>query len=39
MEFVECNVSDGLDFSSAYDKNDACVEEYKKKGFVVWGKL
>jgi hypothetical protein len=36
MEFVNCDV-DHWNMPASYDKNDKCVEEYKKKGFVVWG--
>jgi hypothetical protein len=35
-EFVDCKVSDGWDDSAAFAKNDECVAESKKKGFVVW---
>lgn len=36
LEFVNCEV-DHWNMPDSYKKNDACVEEYKKKGYVVWG--
>jgi len=36
LEFVNCDV-DHWNMPASYEKNDKCVEEYKKKGFVVWG--
>jgi hypothetical protein len=36
MEFVNCKV-DNWNMPGSYAENDACVEGYKKKGFVVWG--
>ncbi len=36
LEFVTCDV-DHWNMPDSFKKNDECVEEYKKKGFVVWG--
>lgn len=36
MEFADCKV-DIWGTGKSYDKNNECVEDYKKKGWVVWG--
>lgn len=36
MEFIDCKMSDEWATSASYAKNDECVTELKKKGFVVW---
>lgn len=36
LEFVTCDV-DHWNMPGSFKKNDDCVEEYKKKGYVVWG--
>jgi hypothetical protein len=37
MDFVECKVNDEWATAASFAKNDECVEEYKKRGFIVWG--
>jgi hypothetical protein len=37
MDFVECEVSGAFITPASYTKNEECVEEYKRQGFVVWG--
>lgn len=36
MEFFNCEV-DRWGTAQSYDRNEKCVEDYKKKGYVVWG--
>ena len=36
MEFVNCKVG-GWASSSSYTRNEQCVEDYKKQGYIVWG--
>lgn len=36
MEFVNCDV-DEWGTAASYQRNEECVEAYKKKGYVVWG--
>ena len=36
MEFVNCKV-DGWATNGAYAENEKCVEDLKKKGYIVWG--
>jgi hypothetical protein len=37
MEFVQCDVGQ-WGTKASYAKNEQCVEEYKRQGFVVWAK-
>ncbi|TKB06053.1 hypothetical protein [Desulforhopalus sp. IMCC35007] len=37
MEFVHCEVGQ-WSTKSAFAKNEQCVEDYKRQGFVVWAK-
>jgi hypothetical protein len=40
MEFVECKVShDWGILAIPDDDKNKCVEEYKKKGYIVWGEI
>jgi hypothetical protein len=40
MEFVECKVTHDWGLLSIPDEDqNKCVEEYKKKGYVVWGEI
>lgn len=36
MEFVNCDV-DGWGTAASYRRNQACVEGYRKEGYIVWG--
>ena len=36
LEFVDCQM-DRWETAKSFAENDKCIEEYKKKGFVVWG--
>lgn len=36
MEFVNCDV-DEWGTSKSYARNEQCVEDYKKQGYIVWG--
>lgn len=36
LEFVTCDV-EHWNMPGSYQKNDDCVEGYKKQGYVVWG--
>jgi hypothetical protein len=36
MEFVKCNAGQwGSD--SPFETNEECIEDYKSKGYIVWG--
>lgn len=35
MDFVKCNV-DQWGTKASYAKNEECVEEYKRQGYVIW---
>lgn len=35
MDFVKCTV-DQWGTKASYKKNEACVEEYKRQGYVIW---
>ena len=37
MEFVHCDVGQWATKAS-FAKNEKCVEDYKRQGFVVWAK-
>jgi hypothetical protein len=36
MEFVSCKV-DKWGTALSYERNEQCVEDYKKQGYIVWG--
>ena len=36
MEFVNCKVGEWATIG-AYAENEKCVEDLKKKGYIVWG--
>ncbi len=38
LDFVDCKV-DQWETSKSYKDNQQCIEDYKKKGYVVWGKI
>lgn len=35
MDFVKCTV-DQWGTKASYAKNEACVEEYKRQGYIIW---
>lgn len=37
LDFVDCKVGK-WEMPESYSANDLCIEEYKKKGYEVWGK-
>ena len=36
LDFVNCNV-DKWGTTKSFSDNEKCVEQYKQKGYVVWG--
>ncbi len=36
QEFVSCQV-DRWETAASFAKNEECIQNYKEKGFVVWG--
>ena len=35
MDFVKCTV-DQWGTNASYAKNEVCIEEYKRQGYVIW---
>lgn len=36
MEFVNCQVDEWVTKKS-FEKNNECIEEYQRQGYVIWG--
>lgn len=36
MEFVNCDV-DEWGTAASYERNDKCVKDYQKQGYLIWG--